>query len=237
MTTTPRYRRGFARSLWVSPLLALVLVAGVGAYRATLPGPESAEAFHARAAELVKNIPAKFGSWSGKDQVVQTEAIRLLRPNAIVSRYYVNEEDGRGVGFMFVQCKTVRDMAGHYPPNCYPNTGWSEVSHREIAWPMGEDREPAVAYEYLFESGFTHQVSQKYVINTIILPDGFVTPDYRRLNRQTSNYLARPFGAAQVQLVFSGEGYSPEERVTVAHEFAHQLREVVDFLSDAEELN
>lgn len=221
-------------SSWISPLVAALMLGGVAFYNSTLPGPESAEAFHEGAEARIKAIPASFGDWTSRDEPVEKAAIRLLKPNVILSRRYT-DSNGRSVGFMFVQCRTARDMAGHYPPNCYPNSGWSIVRTRPIDWP-GANGVAYPATEYLFERTFSGEVSQKFVVNTIILPDGRITPDFTALNKQAGNPLARPFGAAQLQLLFFGDTFSPAEREETVREFAAQMEDAIEYLRYAEEL-
>ena len=54
---------------------------------------------------------------------VPPEAQELLRPNAIFSRRF--QRPGEiGVHVLVVHCSDARDMIGHYPPICYPSSGW-----------------------------------------------------------------------------------------------------------------
>ena len=52
------------------------------------------------------------------------EAVKLLKPNVKLGRHYESLKDSRKqADLMIVQCKSPNDMSGHYPPNCYPQSG------------------------------------------------------------------------------------------------------------------
>src|ERR1700691_3902298 len=72
-------------------------------------------------------IDTNNGSWTRKDTERRTPAIQLLRPNAILSREYRNDRRKQVVEFLIVDCSDARDLQGHYPPNCYPAQGESEL--------------------------------------------------------------------------------------------------------------
>ena len=45
-------------------------------------------------------------------------------PTAVLSRRFVELGTGRHATLGVIHCGDVRDMNGHYPPSCYPSSGW-----------------------------------------------------------------------------------------------------------------
>src|SRR5947207_4217407 len=110
------------------PVLSLALLGGIAAEQHRRLKPRDVEPYHARAAAAVKAVPYVIGYWTGKDDEIPSAAQKLLRPNAILSRTYSDNDPGRGgiyrtrrrdASLLVVQCRDSRDMVGHYPPICY----------------------------------------------------------------------------------------------------------------------
>src|SRR5688500_20314095 len=108
-----------------APLLSLGLLAGIFAEQRTHLKPADAEPYHARARAAVDQVPYFIGTWTGQDDEIPVAAQKLLRPNAILMRTFVDSSPGdyrskyRSASLPIVECREARDMVGHYPPICY----------------------------------------------------------------------------------------------------------------------
>ena len=197
-----RKRMGYKLSV----LAATLLLAGLVARRASYPAPVESGTYLAEVRADVKDLPETFGAWRGEDAPVPTAAITLLRPNAALSRRYVNTESGTAFQLWVVHCGDARDMAGHYPPVCYPNSGWSQEGSREVQF---EPENDLPGMEYTFSQMIAGRNRQLVVANLILLPNGQPATTLEDLRELESDYRNRYRGAAQLQFVFDasvGEG-------------------------------
>lgn len=189
-------------------LLAVIFLVGL-----TRPTPADAEPYHkavfATHLQAPMTIGQDPGQWVGKDVPLPPSAIQLLKPNVTISRSFTNTRTHENVSFLVVQCKDARDLQGHYPPICYPASGWSFAAQREYVWPV-EDLEFHVAvYDYEFQSPTGMQ--KITVVNYLLLPEGSIVSDMDHVFELASDYVHRFYGAAQVQLV-TNTRMSPERR-------------------------
>src|SRR5690606_34429817 len=124
--------RVLAPPLAIGILLASLAIGGVDV--APVPGRD---AYFERVATAVESTPYAIGDWRGEDEEVIQAARKLLRPNGMVQRRYV-QPGGGGFGLLVVHCKDVRDMEGHYPPICYPSQGWTADGRSSETITIGE---------------------------------------------------------------------------------------------------
>lgn len=156
------------------------------------------DAYHTSVREAAERFPLDSGQWVGRDVPLPPSATKLLQPNAIVARRYQSlEREDLSATLLVVQCADIRDMQGHYPPNCYPAHGWGRGEVSEGAR-IGDL--PALRYEFVRradggQAGIT-------VYNMFILPTGEVTTQMKDVRRASSDYEMRPYGAAQIQVLF-----------------------------------
>src|ERR1700722_12212163 len=121
------------RSMFAAPAACVALMLGMIAENATHITPANAGPYHAAARLAVESIPTKIGSWSRKDEKIPREAIKLLRPNVICCWKYSDNDVShprwydRWASLLVDQCRDARDMNGHWPPNCYVNSGEVET--------------------------------------------------------------------------------------------------------------
>lgn len=187
-----------------APLITGLLLGGMAMENSTHIKPQNVEAFHDEAREALDQVPYVIGSWVGRDEAVPTEAVKLLRPNRIISRTYVDVADvNRRASLLIVQCRDSRDMMGHYPPICYPGQGEVLISSRPRDWKAGDMTIPGT--EYLFERRGHEFTSQRYVYDFMIVPGVPIIRDMDGVFRAAEDYQRRYFGAAQFQVVMSGE--------------------------------
>ena len=189
---------------WWIPLTTVACLAAMGAWESTEASPAIAAPYHARVRQVADEVPINFGNWTGQDTPVPTAALKLLHPNVILSRSYQEQGTGERIDLLFVQCQQSRDMDGHYPPNCYPGAGWTLQSTTPATWTVDGLTIPGCEYQFgMIHTGGTQRI---IVRDFFILPDGRLFPDLATFRREAAAFKVRPFGAAQVQVVFHGEG-------------------------------
>jgi hypothetical protein len=214
------------------PIAAAFVLTGAMAWEVGLrPTPADAEPFHAAAAEAVNGLPMKFGSWDGVEVPVPTSARTLLNPNALVSRVYRNTETGDQASLVLVQCRDTRDMAGHYPPICYPGQGWVEQKDDRQRVEVRLSDRTLMTVRYRFSRQGFDRDRYLSVYNFFAIPGQGLPIDMEAVRSAAEDYTARPFGAAQIQVVFDGRRSLEEERA-VAAALLNPMEPVIDLLSD-----
>src|SRR3954466_9551543 len=105
--------RQFAFTI-LPPIFSIALLAGMASERATHLKPQDVEPYHARAKAGVDAVPYLIdgGRWTGTDEEIPVAAQKLLRPNAILSRLYVDNSpadyrsnEHRFASLLIVQCR------------------------------------------------------------------------------------------------------------------------------------
>ena len=199
---------------------AAVLVAGIAAeqvYWGTEPG--DARPFHARIAAGAEAIPVTSGPWIGRDVPVPTQAQNVLNATAIVSRTYQQLTDGRRVGLLLVHVQDNRNLLGHYPPRCYPNQAWEQLSAEPAAWAVDGEEYRGVRYEFR-PPGVAGQAPPVTILNFLTAPGGVTLRDMDELEALVSDRSRLHYGAGQLQLLF----YGGEDRATQDEVMAQFLR-------------
>ncbi len=100
-------------------LCVFIVMGGISARR-----PSGTADYRARVKAAIEAIPYRIGPAVGTDSEPTEAAIRLLSPNKILERRYLDPSTGGAFSLLFVHCGDARDMNGHYPPVCYPAHGW-----------------------------------------------------------------------------------------------------------------
>jgi hypothetical protein len=201
-------------AILASPLLCLGVLAAVAADNAGHLPPREATAYHNRIRGAVEAYPYVIGSWVGKDCAVPQAAVKLLRPNIILSRQYISEDPATGsvieAELLIVHCTDSRDMTGHFPPICYPANGQPLLEQRGFSLMCGDV--PVKGTEFIFDcheerSGW----SRKSVYDFFVVPRRGVVPHITDVRAAGADYQQRSFGAAQFQVVMNAD-LPPEQR-------------------------
>jgi hypothetical protein len=191
---------------YISAMLTLAAI--VLCYFSTRDYPDAAKAtpFHEAIATQATLLPDKLGDWLVIDKPQPPPAAQqLLRPNAIITRKLRRESDGMGMTFIVVQCRDARDMAGHYPPNCYPAHGWTRTPVEGAIRTLRVNSWTIPVEEYEFRQFSFEGDRNIRIYNFFILPGAGFVSDKPAVDAAAENYRMRPFGAAQVQLVFDAQ--------------------------------
>ena len=226
-----RLARTFTRVQSISPWLSLVVLVGMSqALPNRVQFNPQAQLRQAEVAAAVQAAPRLIGPWVGEDEQVSPQAQKLLRPNALLSRTY-RRPGGPRVHVLVVHCSDARDMIGHYPPVCYPSSGW-------IAAPtQGSDDDqlafagrtlPVRVYRFrrLRDHGREEQIR---IFSAFVLPDGTVTRRIDDINQQSQRLAVSVQGVAQLQVVTSGR-IDRAEAVQAASEVLLGLGDLFDAL-------
>src|SRR5690349_21398651 len=128
-------------TILAAPLVCLGILGGIVAEQRTHIEPRDAEPYHARAKAALESIPSSLGVWTSAEKKLPDAAVKLLRPNASFCRTFRRQQAGAQqwwerseMDVLIVQCRDSRDMVGHYPESCYPQSGWATVAKRQRTW-------------------------------------------------------------------------------------------------------
>jgi len=208
MTKTTKHLAG--------PIITLALLAGMVGTKLSRATSIDAEPYHQRVRSAIEAIPLHIGDWTSTGNLkIPQAAIALLKPNAILNRRYYNYKTNRSATLLIVHCKDARDLAGHYPPICYPANGYTEEVATAKDWQLDNLAIPGM--EYVYSRGTLEGRSQSVVENFMILPDGQVCRDMQGVRRAASDYTKHFFGAAQIQLLFDNS-IPPQDRTDIFKE-------------------
>jgi len=208
-------RRGLMPApAFVAPTVTAGLLAfggwNVASQEATIEDRLRAE----RVAALLGVVPDRLGPWITTEVPVPSEAVEILRPNAIFCRRFMRIGGDDDVTVILVHCADARDMAGHYPPICYPGMGWAEKAPaREV--PIDVDGTRLIAMRYHFTRQFFDQERTLVVYNFFAMPGEGFPAEMGAIRRAASDYTSRPYGAAQVQVALNQAREPSEEKQLV----------------------
>jgi hypothetical protein len=211
-------------------LAAILLLGGAVLEKMTLLPPADARVYQARVKQSFDSFPAGNRDWLSKDAEVPAAAMKLLRPNSILSRQYTNVTTGQRCSVLLVDCSDARDLVCHYPPVCYPGQGWKLVSTESKNWQVAGEGIVGTNYEFSrvnFESG-----TGIIAANTMILPDGRFRPDMKGLEEAAADLHRRGYGAAQIQVIVDG-AMGEVEREQVIREMLALHKPLLDVIRSA----
>lgn len=221
----------FKRINFAAPWLSILLLVGLAfALPPSIPVDGSAEVRQAEVARAVDDVPWLIGRWVGEKAPVPREAQELLRPNKIFSRVYRTAR-GPQVHVLLVHCSDARDMLGHYPPNCYPSSGYLPVDpglEENVSLDAAGRLIPVHTYAFERMRGRT-EVERIRVFNAFILPDGTVSRNIDDINRQSERAPIASLGVAQLQIITPAE-YSLDEAVAAGNEILGGMTGLLDAL-------
>ena len=102
--------------------------------------------YHEKVASAIDAIPYRVGNWIGTDIEAPREAVKLLRPNRLLQREFVDPSTRERFNVLVVHCGSLDDMLGHYPPICYPAHGWrpdEDLGARKTTFELGRSAVPS----------------------------------------------------------------------------------------------
>ena len=157
-------------------VLAVLLLTGLAVQRfATARKPIGTDEYYHQIRLAADDVPSHIGPWIGQDVTVPVQALTLLKPNVMISRRYIDIENGAVAGVIFVHCSDAHDMAGHFPLRCYPADDWQVRSARPRDWMAADLRITGTEYQFFKEDrAGQHSV---VVANCVLRPNGQVLRD------------------------------------------------------------
>lgn len=190
----------------IAPVLSITLMLAASFLMANpVANDHQIIAHRARIAEELSVFPFQLAQWVGQDVPVPTTAVKILRPNSLVSRRYSRLGTSESIVFALIHCNDLRDMVGHYPPVCYPATGWTlkRDSVEDITVSLADSDVLMRIYRF-------HRFDQiglrreQVVLSMFLLPEGILLTDMEDLKgRSTRGRSMSATGVAQLQLVFA----------------------------------
>ena len=210
-------------------VVGAVMLAAIATHRyATVRRPAGVAEYHRRVRDAAATIPGHIGSWVGQDVPVPAQAIKVLDPNVIISRKYLNVENGVTAGLLFVHCSDAHDMAGHFPLRCYPARGWDVRASRPRDWNAGSLAVTGSEYEFTAEMLEGRRVDAAMVVdNCLLRPGGQVLRDMETMTRSIVGAGGQSSGAAQIQIYFDAS-VPPERRDEAVEALVKGYRPVID---------
>ena len=216
----------------LAPVIAtLLLAAAIGAEHLARPRPGDADPFHARVYAALATVPKEFDGWTSTDEPIDEAAITLLQPNATLQRVFTHHETGMRFVFLLVQCRTARDMGGHYPPVCYSGRGYERVLTQPGTWPVAGSDMAIPGVDYGFHKYFEGRSENLVIRNLIIMPDGRYAQDITQVRSAAADYMRQYYGAAQIQLVFNADHVPATERDAIFSRLMAELKPLLDALT------
>jgi hypothetical protein len=196
-------------AILISPLLCVCLLVGIALQQRTRLRPDApvVRQYHDRALAAINAMPPMVSidgiQWSAEARKAEAAAVKLLKPNVILSRHYVEgvyDRYPRTADLLIVQCRDSRDMTGHYPPICYKNIGY-ELYETKTPEPVqvGTTRVPYTPYS--FQKWSQGQPLQLCIYNFFVVPGRGVVRDIKGVHQAAEDYERRFFGAAQFQVL------------------------------------
>jgi len=221
MNNTPSGR--LSAKLWIAPVISLALLSALTARELTYPRATDATPYHHSVRDAAAEVPHRQGGWIGSDIEPMEAAVRLLKPNYILNRRFINKELDAAATVLIVHCTDARDLAGHYAGNCYPAHGWKETEKKP--WRQQIDGLDIQGVFYTFEIAQPGGRHELWVANFMLLPDGQIVDDMQAVYHVASDYLRRFYGAGQFQIVMDGRlAADPELRQRVIRDMIEIAR-------------
>lgn len=211
----------------LAPVLAATLIAAAFVQGALQPSPSDAEPYHRAVLDAANRVPAETGQWKGKDVEIPDGALQLLRPNVARSRVYTRDTDQAIAQVLLIQCKDARDLAGHYPPNCYPQVYGYQLANSEAnTWNI--DGMSIHGRTYVFNANENPGADSVVVQQFFALPDGSTTDDVDEIYRLAGDFTQRHRGAAQIQVVYPADDpHTQAERNAIFEELVSSYAQVI----------
>ncbi len=188
---------------FAAPVFAVLVLGGVVLTSSWHLTPSDVGDYHQRVQRQVEDVPYAIGDWIAHDVPVPTQATEMLKPNALLSRQYLNTRTGERVSILLVHTLDARDLIGHYPPECYPASGWEITGRQAIDLPVetADGRTVEVA-RYRFAMREPIRTRRLEVLNLMVLPTGRYSIGMAGLSGVSGDYRVRHFGGAALQFVF-----------------------------------
>lgn len=222
---TNQFRTDRGRSVCRLLAVLLLVLIGVQRYAAGRKSP-SVEGYDRRIRESAARVPLRVDGWVGVDVPVPRREVATLRPNVMISRRYLNVENGAAAGLLLVHCANAHHMVGHFPLRCYPADGWSLRGSRARDWNVGGMRIGGTEYEFTMQA-LGLGTRSLVVENFLLRPGGRVLRDMAGMAGTLSGGDGPATGAGQCQIYFDA-AVPPAQREAAVAALVGACRPVLD---------
>ncbi|HUJ51131.1 MAG TPA: EpsI family protein [Bryobacteraceae bacterium] len=108
---------------WMLPAILVFAAQAAVIYKLSVPERELP-------VPALTDLSSQFGPWrAGGDQTLEKDVLDFLRPDAYISRDYVNVNGDEPINVFVAYFKSLQNTYGpHSPRNCLPGAGWNIVS-------------------------------------------------------------------------------------------------------------
>src|SRR3954447_13582158 len=103
-------RHSLLKSPGLAWALSLALLGGIAWTRRSMTPPPESAPYHDAVRAAAAAAPTRIGTWVGKDVPIPNEAVKVLRPNVVISRHFTDVVSGESVTFLLVHCTDIRDL-------------------------------------------------------------------------------------------------------------------------------
>ena len=187
-----------------APIATFFILAFLGAEKIFWEPPaRDIEVFQNRVREAATEVPGCVGPWLATDLPLPPAAVRMLKPNAVISRQYTHMDTGEVFTLLFIEVGDSRDILGHYPPVCYKAQGWSLQASTPTDWSAWGTKVHGT--EYLFERDRLEGPASLIVDDFLFLPNKTTYRDMTELHEQSTNRLYWGMGGGQAQFIFDSD--------------------------------
>ena len=187
-----------------TPVVTLVLLVAIYAFgNISQAPPAGAQQYFDQVAAQIDSLPYKVGDWLGVNLPYTDVVVQMLRPNKMLQRTYQDQDTGQKASLSIVHCTDMRDMAGHYPPVCYPAHGWDFESSKPMTVTIGGRAGEARVYQFSrMNQGMREAIR---IVSFFVLPYGNgILGERDTLAQAAKNPQAAGLGVAQVQILTPG---------------------------------
>jgi hypothetical protein len=185
-------RDGF---ILVGTLLALLPVLWFRGLLSPLPDLTAYNAqINARMVELPSRFPELISVTSKPPQA----AFDLLKPNVLDARQWTDPITNSSFDVLVIHSSEGRDMLGHFPPNCYPGSGFQLVN--STPRPIDVQGTQLQGIEYEFIAKRFDGPSAFRVFNVMLLPNQEQARNMEELYTYMGKYAYRNMGSGQLQI-------------------------------------
>lgn len=194
--------------------------------------PPNARAEIQRINEAIDTLPYIRGSLVGDDTPPMPSAIQMLRPERLIQRSFIDTDSTDRFNIVIVFSPDARDLAGHHPPVCYPNAGWTLVDADPSTVRAGDRDIAATSYRFERHGSPDHQPVRVVATSFFVVP-GNADPFQSQMGAVEAaarDRRAAGLGAVHVMVTFDDPA-QPEDRDRLLSRAGEVLSSMIDRIS------
>ena len=187
----------------------------------------------ARVAGAIDSLPFIHATLIGRETEPMPAAVEMLRPERIVQRVYTDTESSDRFSLVIVFSPDARDLAGHYPPVCYPNAGWLRAGEQVVHIETGPHTIEAISYRFNRPAGADGSVVGTVATSFFIVP-GNEQPfqsQQRAVEAAARDRRAAGLGAVHVMIGLDGDP-DDAERARLLNRAGEVLSSMIDRIAN-----